>query len=667
MLFAFKTMILDTLNLELAARDARGLAMDAIAKCKSGHLGLPLGAADIGAVLYGSALTHNPDEPRWLNRDRFILSAGHGSMFLYSWLHLSGYAVSIDDLKAFRALHSITPGHPEFHETPGVEATTGPLGQGVSNAVGYAISAKMCEARFNTPTHKIFNHHIVVLAGDGCIQEGVAQEASALAAHLGLDNLIMIYDSNNVTLDAMGPVSQSEDTAARYAAYGWEVHQIDGHDLHEIATVMAKAKASTTGKPQFIIAKTVIGQGIPEVSGTNKAHGEAGVKFVVESRKALGLPEETFFVSPEVRNYFNAHKQALKAGYAEWNKTYQAWRSANAELARELDDTIAGKVPDLLKAIPAFDPASNIATRKAGSDVLQSIASAMPLMVSGSADLHGSTLNYIKDGGDFNRTNRSGRNLHFGIREHAMCGIMNGIAYDGIFRASGATFLVFSDYGRPSIRVAALSHLPTVYIFTHDSVGVGEDGPTHEPVETVAALRAIPGLDVIRPGDPEETAGAFAAAFEKTTGPTMLVLSRQNLPTLNEITVETRRDGVLKGGYIAKKETAALNLILLAAGSELQHAMKAAADLGPGTRVVSLPCFERFESQSAEYKESVLPKSCRKRVSIEAGISDPWFRYVGMDGKTVSIDRFGLSAPGNIVMEQLGITAANLVEVAKSL
>ena len=667
MLFAFKTMILDTLNLELAARDARGLAMDAIAKCKSGHLGLPLGAADIGAVLYGSALTHNPDEPRWLNRDRFILSAGHGSMFLYSWLHLSGYAVSIDDLKAFRALHSITPGHPEFHETPGVEATTGPLGQGVSNAVGYAISAKMCEARFNTPTHKIFNHHIVVLAGDGCIQEGVAQEASALAAHLGLDNLIMIYDSNNVTLDAMGPVSQSEDTAARYAAYGWEVHQIDGHDLHEIATVMAKAKASTTGKPQFIIAKTLIGKGIPEVSGTNKAHGEAGVKFVVESRKALGLPEETFFVSPEVRNYFNAHKQALKAGYAEWNKTYQAWRSVNAELARELDDTIAGKVPDLLKAIPAFDPASNIATRKAGSDVLQSIASAMPLMVSGSADLHGSTLNYIKDGGDFNRTNRSGRNLHFGIREHAMCGIMNGIAYDGIFRASGATFLVFSDYGRPSIRVAALSHLPTVYIFTHDSVGVGEDGPTHEPVETVAALRAIPGLDVIRPGDPEETAGAFAAAFEKTTGPTMLVLSRQNLPTLNEISVETRRDGVLKGGYIAKKETAALNLILLAAGSELQHAMKAAADLGPGTRVVSLPCFERFESQSAEYKESVLPKSCRKRVSIEAGISDPWFRYVGMDGKTVSIDRFGLSAPGNIVMEQLGITAANLVEVAKSL
>ena len=660
-------MNLDTTSLELAARDARGLAMDAITKCKSGHLGLPLGAADIGAVLYGSAMSFHPDEPRWLNRDRFILSAGHGSMFLYSWLHLSGFAVSLEDVKNFRALHSITPGHPEFHETPGVEATTGPLGQGVSNAVGYAISAKMCEGRFNTPTHTIFDHHIFVLAGDGCLQEGVAQESSALAGHLGLDNLILIYDANNVTLDAMGPVSQSEDTGARYAAYGWEVHHIDGHDLHAIANAIAKAKASTSGKPQFLIAKTIIGKGIPEVSGTNKAHGEGGVKFVTEARKALGLPDETFFVAPQTKAYFEARKKSLGAAHAEWQKTFQAWRTANAELARELDDAVSGKVPDLLKAIPAFDPASNIATRKAGSDILQHVAAAMPLVTSGSADLHGSTLNYIKDGGDFNRENRTGRNLHFGIREHAMCGIMNGMAYDGIFRASGATFLVFSDYGRPSIRIAALSHLPTVYIFTHDSVGVGEDGPTHEPVETVAALRAIPGLDVIRPGDPEETAGAFAAAFQKTTGPTMLVLSRQNIATLNEIPVETRREGVFKGGYIAKKETAPLDLILLATGSELQHAMKAAAELGAGTRVVSMPCFERFESQSAEYKESVLPRACRKRVSIEAGISDPWFRYVGLDGKTVAIDRFGLSAPGNIVMEQLGITPTHLVQAAKSL
>jgi transketolase len=660
-------MKIDIPSLETAARDARGLAMDAVAKCKSGHLGLPLGAAEVGAALFGAAMDFNPDEPRWLNRDRFVLSAGHGSMFLYGWLHLSGYAVSMDDLKNFRQLHSITPGHPEFHETPGVEATTGPLGQGVSNAVGFAISSKMCEARFNTAAHRIFNHHVIALAGDGCLQEGVAQEASALAGHLGLDNLILIYDSNNVTLDAMAPVTQSEDTAARYAAYGWDVQQIDGHNIQEICDAVAKAKAASSGKPQFIIAKTIIGKGIAEVCGTNKAHGEAGVKFVAESRKALGLPEETFFVAPETQAHFEKRKAALKAAHAEWEKTYSAWRAGNADLAKEIDDALAGKTPDLLQAIPPFDPSVNIATRKAGSDVLQPVCAVMPLIVSGSADLHGSTLNYIKDGGDYTRQNHAGRNLHFGIREHAMCGIMNGIAYDGIFRPSGATFLVFSDYGRPSIRLAALSHLPAVYIFTHDSVGVGEDGPTHEPVETVAALRAIPGLDVIRPADPEETAGAFAAAFQKTDGPTMLVLTRQNLPTQNGIPVAVRREGVFHGGYIAKKETGKLEYILLASGSELQHAMKAADELGAGARVVSMPCFERFERQTAEYKESVLPKSCRKRVSIEAGISDPWFRYVGLDGKAVAIDRFGLSAPGNIVMEQLGMTAAKVVEAAKSL
>jgi len=660
-------MKLDITTLELAARDARGLAMDAVAKCKSGHLGLPLGAAEVGAVLYGAALSHYPDEPRWLNRDRFILSAGHGSMFLYSWLHLSGYDLPLEEVKNFRQLHSKTPGHPEFHETPGVEATTGPLGQGVSNAVGYAVSAKMCEARFNTAEHRIFDHHIFVLAGDGCLQEGVSQEASALAGHLGLDNLILIYDSNNVTLDAMAPVSQSEDTAARFKAYGWDVCEIDGHNIQEIADAIAAAKAARSGKPQLIIAKTLIGKGIPEVSGTNKAHGEAGVKFVAESRKALGLPGETFYVSPETRGYFACHKAGLKAAYDEWLKTYEAWRAGNADLAGELDDALSGKVPDLRAVIPPFDPASNIATRKAGSDVLQPISAVMPLLVSGSADLHGSTLNYIQCGGDFSRENRGGRNLHFGIREHAMCGLLNGLAYDGIFRPSGATFLVFSDYGRPSIRVAALSRLPVVYIFTHDSIGVGEDGPTHEPVETVAALRAIPGLDVIRPGDPEETAGAFAAAFENTGGPTMLVLSRQNLPTQNGIPLDVRREGAFLGGYIALKESAPLELILLAAGSELQHAMKAAGELGAGTRVVSMPCFERFERQSAEYKESVLPAACRKRVSIEAGVSDPWFRYVGLDGRTVAVDRFGLSAPGNIVMEQLGITAEHLVEVAKGL
>lgn len=659
-------MSLDIESLTLACRDARGLAIDAVTACKSGHLGLPLGATEIGAVLYGHALSHNPDEANWINRDRFILSAGHGSMFLYSWLHLSGYDISLDDLKSFRQLHSKTPGHPEFHETPGVEATTGPLGQGVSNAVGYAMSAKMAEARFNTAEHKIFDHHVVCLAGDGCLQEGVSQEAAALAGHLGLDNLILFYDCNNVTLDAMASVSQSEDTGERFKAYGWEVYEIDGQNLEEILATFEKAKAAT-GKPQFIIARTMIGKGIPEVEGTNKAHGEAGVKFADAARKGLGLPDEKFYVDPKTREYFAAHKEKLKARYAEWLKTFEAWKAANADLAKELEDAKAKKVPDLLSVIPEFKGDETIATRKAGSIVLQPIAQAMPLLISGSADLHGSTLNYIENGGNFDRENREGRNIHFGIREHAMCGIMNGFAYDGIFRPSGATFLVFSDYGRPSIRLAALSHLPCVYIFTHDSVGVGEDGPTHEPVETVAALRAIPGLDVIRPADPEETAGAFAAAFERTDGPTLLVLSRQNLPTLSQIPVKDRREGVFKGGYIAKKETANLELILLATGSELQHALKAAEELGPGTRVVSMPCFERFDRQDEAYREEVLPSSCRKRVSIEAGISSPWFKYVGLDGRTVAIDRFGLSAPGATVMKELGMTSENVVAAAKSL
>ena len=657
---------MNTQILQLAARDARGLALDAITACKSGHLGLPLGSADIGAVLFGEALQIDPAHPRWINRDRFILSAGHGSMFLYSWLHLSGFDLPLEQLKKFRQLHSITPGHPEFHETPGVEATTGPLGQGVANAVGIAMSQKMAAARFNTPKHTIFDNHVVVLAGDGCLQEGVASEASSLAGHLGLDNLILFFDANNVTLDAMLNVSQSEDVAARYKAYGWDVQEIDGHNMGAILAAYQYAK-TTKGKPHMIMCRTMIGKGIPQVEGTNKAHGEAGVKFSDEARKGFGLPDEKFYVSPEVSAYFADLKAKRAAAYAAWEKEYQAWRSANAELAALLDSGVKQVVPDLLAAIPEFKADETIATRKAGSIVLQPISKAMPLLVSGSADLFGSTLNYIEGGGDFTRENNEGRNIHFGIREHAMCAILNGYAYDGIFRPCGATFLVFSDYGRPSIRVAALSKLPVTYIFTHDSVAVGEDGPTHEPVETVAALRAIPGLDVIRPADPEETAGAFAAALERTDGPTLLSLCRQNLPNLSEIPVGVRRKGVFRGAYIARKETAPLELIILSSGSELSVALEAAKTLGAGTRVVSVPCMERFERQDAAYREEVLPAKCRKRVSIEAGISDPWFRFVGLDGKTVAIDRFGLSAPGATVLKELGMTPENVVKAARSL
>lgn len=659
-------MSLDIPALEKASRDARGLAIDAITACKSGHLGLPLGAAEIGAVLYGKALQMNPAEPKWINRDRFILSAGHGSMFLYSWLHLSGFRLSLEEVKRFRQKGSLTPGHPEFHETEGVEATTGPLGQGVANAVGYALSGKMAMKKFNTPKHEILNYHIVVLAGDGCLQEGVASEASALAGHLGLDNLILFYDSNAVTLDAMASVSQSEDTAARYRAYGWEVHEIDGQNLAEIYEVYEKAKAAV-GKPQLIIAKTMIGKGIPEVQGTNKAHGEAGVKYADAARKGLGLPEEKFFVSPETTAYFAKRKEESEKAYEEWVQEYEAWREANAEKAELLDRALARETPDFLSVIPAFDPGVSIATRKAGSDVLQPIAKADPLVISGSADLHGSTLNYIVDGGNFSKENHEGINLHFGIREHAMCGMLNGIAYDGFFRGSGATFLTFSDYGRPSIRVAALAGLPVVYIFTHDSIGVGEDGPTHQPVEVVTALRDIPNLDVIRPADPEETAGAFAAAFSRNDGPTALVLSRQAVPTLNEIPVSVRREGVLRGGYIAKKESGELETILISCGSELQHVMKAAEVLGAGTRVVSIPCFRRFEKQDAAYREEVLPMACRRRVSIEAGISSPWFRFVGLDGKALGINRFGISAPGPEVMEEFGMNAESVIAAVRSL
>jgi len=648
-----------------AATEARGLAIDAVHQSASGHLGLPLGCAEIGAVLFGYALRFNPDQPKWLNRDRFILSAGHGSAFIYTWLHFSGYPLPLEEIRNFRQLHSKTPGHPEFGETVGVEATTGPLGQGIANSVGYAVSAKMAAARFNTPEHTIFDQHIVTLAGDGCMQEGVAMEAIAFAGHAKLDNLILIYDSNDVTLDAMAIATQDEDTAKRFEAIGWNVQTVCGHDLDAFHTAYERAR-NATGKPQLIIAKTLIGKGIPEVAGTAKAHGEGGAKFADEARKALGLPAEPFYVSPETYAFFAERKQERLAEYQLWERTYAAWRTANPEKAALLDGG-AHAPADLLAHIPEFPADAKIATRKAGSDVLQPVAEALPLFISGSADLYGSTLNYINTSKDWTPENFGGRNIRFGIREHGMAGILNGIAYDGIFRASGATFLVFADYARPSIRLAALAGLPVTYIFTHDSVGVGEDGPTHQPVETVSGLRLIPNLHVIRPADPEETAGAFVSAVSRNNGPTLLALTRQAVPNLTVASAAHRREGTLKGGYVLIRETAALETILLAAGSEVQHAVEAAKELGAGTRVVSLPSFELFEEQSAEYRESVLPSGIRRRVAIEAGVSDLWYRWVGLDGKVVGIDRFGISAPGGTVMKELGITAQAVVAAARSL
>jgi transketolase len=662
-------MTLQTLLLAKAANQARGLAIDAVHACSSGHLGLPLGCAEIGAVLYGHALNHNPERPRWLNRDRFVLSAGHGSMFLYSWLHLSGYDLSLEEVKKFRQLHSKTPGHPEFHETPGVEATTGPLGQGIGNAVGMAVAGQMAAARFNTPEHPIFDYHVVCLAGDGCMQEGVAMEAVSFAGHQKLDNLILIYDSNAVTLDAMADKTQSENTALRFKAIGWDVQTVDGHDMAAFLKAFNRAKRATSGKPQLIVAKTIIGKGIAEVQGTAKGHGEGGAKFSDAARAGLGLPgDQHFFVSDDVRAYFANHKARLIRLCNKWSKTFKAWREANPEKAALLDS--AQKAPTaahLLEKIPVFPADAKLATRAAGRDALQPLAAEMPLLIGGSADLYGSTLNYIAADKDFDASNRTGRNIRFGIREHGMAAIANGIAYDGVFRPSIATFLVFADYSRPSMRLAALSKLPVVYIYTHDSIGVGEDGPTHQPVETVSALRLIPGFEVIRPADPEETAGAFAAALERTDGPTLLALTRQALPMLNDIPPHIRRAGVLKGGYVAIQETAPLTHILLASGSEVQLAVAAAKQIGPGTRVVSMPSFEIFNRQTPEYRESILPSSCRARVAVEAGVTSLWRQYVGLDGKVVGIDRFGLSAPAPLAFKELGVTAEAVVAAARSL
>ena len=650
--------------LQQAAVEARGLAIDAVHACSSGHLGLPLGCADFGAVLFGEALRFNPSAPKWLNRDRFILSAGHGSMFIYSWLHLAGYKVTIDDVASFRKLHSITPGHPEFDETEGVEATTGPLGQGVGNAVGYALSGKRAAGRYNTAEHVIFDHHVVALAGDGCLQEGVAQEAVAFAGHNALDNLILIYDSNDVTLDAMADVTQGWDTEKYFESLNWDAVTVDGHDMTAFLEAFNAAKSNDNGKPKVIIAKTEIGRGIPEVAGTAGAHGEGGAKFAEAARAGLGLPANTFYVSDQTKAFFAAQAEAKVAAFNEWQAIYDAWAAANPELALELEGGVGKVVPtDLSAQIPAFGDDYADATRGSGGVVINAVAKAMPTLLTGSADLFGSTKNYLKEEGDFSAENPTGRNIWFGIREHGMGAICNGIAYDGLFRISGATFCVFADYLRPSIRLAGLAKLPVTYIFTHDSVGVGEDGPTHQPVETVSGLRVIPNLDVIRPADQEEVAGSYLSAMERIDGPTALIFSRQKVVPLNDYaSVEARRDGVSKGAYVLKKEEGDLECIILATGSEVGHALEAAREIGAGARVVSAPCLERFDRQSAEYQEEVLPASCTKRVAIEAGVSALWYKYVGLAGKVVGIDRFGISAPGDVVMDELGINAAGIIK-----
>ena len=668
---------MNTEILQKAANEAKGLAIDAIYDKASGHMGLPIGCAEIGAVLYGELLNVNPSEPRWLNRDRFILSGGHGSMFLYAWLHLSGFGVSMDDVKAFRAKGSNTPGHPEYCCCPGVECTTGPLGQGIANAVGFAISAKHAAARFNTPEYEIFNQNIYCLAGDGCIEEGISREAAAIAGCLKLDNLILIYDANGITLDAPIEKTQVDDVAACFTAQGWDAVTIDGNDMQQVRTALRTAALEKNGRPKLIIAKTIIAKGVPGFEGTTKGHGEGGAKLWAEAHANWGLPtDQRYYVSDEVSAYMVDKKAEREASYAEWKATYEAWRAACPDKAAELDAgmdlAVNGLAPELSNSlIPTFAEGCKEATRSSGATAQNAIGAACPGLLSTSADLFSSNKNYLKGAGDFSADDYTGRNFWFGIREHAMGAICNGIAYDGLFRVSAGTFCVFVDYMRASIRVAALSELPVTYVLTHDSVAVGEDGPTHQPVETVTGLRVIPNLDVVRPADEEEAAGSWMCAMERKDGPTALIFTRQNIPSLSsvaDISAEQRRQGTLKGAYIALKEqTEQPGRIIIASGSEVILALQAAKELGPDVRVVSMPSMWRFNRQSAEYRESVLPAACTRRLAVEAGKSDLWYRYVGTEGSIISIDRFGFSAPGDVVLSDLGMNVPNIVAHAQKL
>ncbi|MDR1401992.1 MAG: transketolase [Puniceicoccales bacterium] len=640
-----------------AANDARGLALDAVAAANSGHLGMPMGCAEMGAALFGELLNFDPKNPTWINRDRFVLSAGHGSIFLYTWLHLAGYEISLRDIENFRKTGSITHGHPEFNKKLGIECTTGPLGQGIANAVGMALSCKKQAKMFNTQKHKIFTNHVVCLCGDGCLQEGIASEACSLAGHWKLDNLTLIFDSNDVTLDSDLAKTQSEDVAKRFKAHGFEVFEANGNDLENFTEIFNRAQSLRSHSPRLLIAKTIIGCGIDEIAGTSRAHGAAGTEFLAETKRRLGLPDEKFFISKETKDFFTRRKLECSKKHSDWLETFGAWEKENPELARTLKGASETAASGNLNILPP-SAKEKMSTRAAAGEILQTIAQDR-FMLAGSADLFSSAGNYIRGGGDFSHDNPDGRNIYFGVREHAMAAIANGISYDGVFRLSCSTFLVFSDYMRAAMRISALAKLGTIFILTHDSIAVGEDGPTHQPVETIAALRCIPCLDVLRPADYEETVGAWQLALENRSRATALVLSRQDLPLLSEISTSKRREGTQRGAYVALDEVGELRRVILASGSELHLAIQA-AKLFPDTRVVSMPCMEAFERQSETYKDAVIPRACRNKIAIEAGIATPWHKYVGTDGRIAGVENFGYSGQPRDLLNDFGITLETL-------
>ncbi len=652
-------------DMKLVATTIRTLAMDGVQKAKSGHPGMPMGCAEIAAVLWLKALKHNPSDPAWANRDRFVLSAGHGSMLLYSMLHLCGYDLSMDDLKNFRQWESRTPGHPEFGHTPGVETTTGPLGQGVANAVGLALAQELLRAEFDAGA-PLIDHFIYALAGDGDLMEGVSYEAASLAGHWGLGRLIVVYDSNEITIEGSTDLAFSEDAAARFAACGWHVQRVDGHDCDAIEAALAAAR-DETARPSLVIAKTRIAKGSPGREGSEESHGAPlGDDEVKKTKANLGCdPDGTFCVNERVYEIFAMRRKELESEYDAWRTMFD--KKVKGELKKRWDRFFGAVDADSLRgALPVFETGKSVATRSAGGRVLEALFRELPNIVGGSADLAPSNKSFVKGYGETGR-GAIGRNIHFGIREHAMGAIQNGIAYYGGFIPYSATFFVFMDYMRPPVRLAALSRLRSIYVFTHDSFFVGEDGPTHQPVEHLAVARAIPGLTVIRPADAEETREAWLAALSGEAGPTAILLTRQDIPVLKRGADGARE--LLRGAYVLWDPKRALDIILLASGSEVHIALEAAKELeasGIGARVVSFPSWELFEKQPGGYRESVLPASIGRRAVIEAGLSMGWERYAGAGALYVTLERFGASAPAQVLAGRFGFTKDNIMARVRS-
>ena len=658
-------------NYRKIANTIRGLSMDGVAAANSGHPGLPLGMADVSAVLWSKYLKHNPNNPKWEDRDRFILSAGHGSMLIYSLLHLYGYDLTKDDLKNFRQWESKTPGHPENYETEGVETTTGPLGQGIANGVGMALAEKSLAARFNKSDAKIIDHYTYVIVGDGCLQEGISHEAAGFAGHNKLEKLIVFYDSNNITIDGKIELSYSDDVTKRFEGYDWHVQNIDGHDYEAIEQAIQSAKDNKT-QPSIIICTTQIGFGSPNRAGTAQAHGEPFPEDEIKLTKAaLNLPEnEKFYVSDEVAalrgETQNSGEEAMKA----WEATYQSYKSNHPESAQELKECMDGFIPTKAFEIPAFEVGSSMATRAASGKVLDYIAPLIPCLMGGSADLSPSNKTFPKGEESFSVKNPSGRYIHYGVREHGMGAIMNGMTLHGGMLPYAGTFFVFSDYMRPAMRMAALMGTQAIYVLTHDSIGLGEDGPTHQPIAHLASLRSMPNMSVIRPMGADETAEAWKSALKNTTKPTCLVLTRQNLPVYDRTDLGyAPASAAQKGGYVLTEDKD-FDSIIIATGSEVEIAVNAKKELnesGYKVRIVSMPSTDIFDQQNQAYKDAVLPSDIRKRVAIEAGATLSWYKYVGLDGKIIGIDRFGASAPFEILYKEFGITTDAVVSAIKQL